>query len=114
MTARFSFVEHAEQCSGDTEDGGSKGSHLSGSPSKDLQLSNSGLGLGRSSADGSTCSGSEGRSTARWSAGMPPHARAVHPHRESGVSPYFWSLLRCVAVCSCGHSITMTDCRLDA
>lgn len=95
MTARFSFVERAERRSGDTEDGGSRGSHLSGSPSKELQLSNSGLGLDRSSADGSTCSGSEGQSTARGPAGMPPRSLAIHPHREAGVSPYFWSLLRC-------------------
>lgn len=93
MTARFSFVERDEGFSGDTENGGSSSGQHS-STSKEVQLAKGELGLERSSADGSTSSGSEGLSTARRPAGMPPRQRLVHPHREAGVSPYFWSLLR--------------------
>jgi hypothetical protein len=95
MTARFSFVERSQQLSGDTEVGSARGSQSSPA-SKEVQLTKSDLGLERSSADGSTSSGSEGLSTARGPVGMPPRRRAVHPHREAGVSPYFWSLLRLV------------------
>lgn len=101
MTARFSFVERAERRSGDTEDGGAHGGQPSPASFKEVQMTKSDSALERSSADGSTSSGSEGLSTARGPVGMPPRRRVVHPHRESGASPYFWSLLRCVPGVGC-------------
>lgn len=97
MTARFSFVERSERRSGDTEDGGASSSQPSPASSKEVQLAKTDLGLERTSADGSTSSGSEGLSTARGPAGMPPRLRAVHPHCDAGSSPFFWSLLRWVS-----------------